>query len=44
MIAVRTDAPGFVTSIGFACGEYRSKDGLEISVNALALSRWFTLI
>ena len=39
MIAVRTDAPGFVTSIGFCIGcAYGSIDGLEISVNALALT------
>ena len=41
MIAVSTDTPGFVTSIGFSCGE--SKDGLEIAINALALQKWVVI-
>ena len=39
MIAVSTETPGFVTSIGFCCTPKYSKDGLDIAINALTLSR-----
>ena len=40
MIAVSTETPGFVASIGFACGPtLMSEDCLKIVINALALTR-----